>query len=346
MRHSITLGLASIALAMAGCNGGGDNTTSNTSTSGGPSATSSNSPKHLVIAVIPKGQTHEFWKSVHEGAVTATKDKDLPNVEILWKGPILENDRDSQIKVMEDFTTKQVDGIVLAPLDDHALRKPVQEAQKQNIPVVIIDSGLVGNDYISFIATDNLNGGKMDGEELAKELGGKGKVIMLRYEEGSASTDAREKGFMEAIAKYPGIQVVSSNQYGGATMETAKTASENLLATHKKGDGLDIDGIYTPNESTTAGMLSTLDELKVAGKVKFVGFDASKTLIDALNAGKINALVIQNPRNMGYLGVKTLVQYIRGNKDVPKTIDTGATLVTKENIGTPKIAQLVAPPKE
>jgi ribose transport system substrate-binding protein len=344
MRHSITLGLASIALAISGCNGGGGSDSNGTSTATGTSANGSSSQKKLTIAVIPKGQTHEYWKSVHEGATTA--EKELPNVQIEWKGPILENDRDSQIKVVEDFTTRGVDGMVLAPLDDAALAKPVAEAKKSNIPVVVIDSGLKGNDYISYIATDNEKGGQMDGEELGKELGGKGKVVMLRYEEGSASTDAREKGFLEAIAKFPGIQVVSSNQFGGATVETAQKASENLLTTHKKGDGLDVDGVYCPNESTTFGMLRTLEELGVAGKVKFVGFDASETLINALKKGEINALVIQNPRKMGYLGVKTLVEYIRGKKDVEAKVDTGATLVTKANLDTPDVAKLVAPPKE
>jgi len=352
MRNSITLGLASIALALAGCNGGGSTTDNSTSTgtgsaSGattGSSASNSGSDQHLVIAVIPKGSTHEYWKSVHEGAEKAAAE--LPNVEIKWKGPLLENDKKSQIDVVEDFTSTGVNGIVLAPLDDHALVKPVEDATKQGIPVAIIDSGLVGGGYICSISTDNEKGGQMDADELSKELGGKGKVVMLRYEVGSASTDAREKGFMEEIAKSPGIQVVSSNQYGGVTADSAQTASENLLAPHKKGDGLDIDGIYCPNESTTTGMLKTLQQMGVAGKVKFVGFDASEPLIAAVRAGQINALVIQNPRKMGYDGVKTLVDFIRTKKSPPKTEDTGATLVTKANLDTPDIAALVAPPKE
>lgn len=332
-------------IAVAGCNGsdssGGTNTTTTTGTVAGGQASGG---KHLKIAVIPKGSTHEYWKSVHEGANTAAAE--LGNVEIDWQAPQQEDDREAQVQIVENCVNKKDDAIVLAPLDNKALAKPVKEAANAQIPVDIIDSGLDGDGYISFIATDNYKGGQMDADELSKLLNGKGSVVMLRYEEGSASTDAREKGFLDEIAKTPGIKVLSSNQYGGATIDTAQKASENLLATHKKGDGLDIDGIYTPNESTTFGMLRTLESMKVAGKVKFVGFDASEPLIKAVQAGEINALVIQNPRKMGYLGVKTVVDYLKGNKNVDKKIDTGATLITKDNLNTPDVQKLIAPPKD
>jgi ribose transport system substrate-binding protein len=333
MRISTSLGLCALALVLIGCN------SSKESSSG----SGSSSTAKLEIAVIPKGSTHEYWKSVHEGAEKAATE--LGNVDIDWKGPEIENQKDAQIKVVEDFVTKGVKGIVLAPLDDHALEAPVEAAAKAGIPVVIIDSGVQGNGYISFIATDNYKGGQMAGDELAKELNGKGKVVMLRYEVGSASTDAREKGFMDEMAKNPGIQVVSSDQYGDATVESAQNKAENMLAPHKKGDSLDIDGIYTPNESTTYGMLRTLQSMGVAGKVHFVGFDASPALIDAVNGGFINAVVVQNPRKMGYLGVKAIVDKING-KTVDAKVDTGATLVTKANLTDPTIQELIAPPKD
>ena len=308
-----------------------------------PTATNETGGKKLRIAVIPKGATHEFWKSVHEGANKAGEEL---GVEIIWKGPQKEDDRDSQIKVVEDFMNEKVDGIVLAPLDNKALARPVGDAVKSGIPVLIIDSGLDTDQYVSFVATDNEKGGFMAGEHLAKLLNGKGSVVMLRYAEGSASTMAREKGFLDAIAKNPGIKVVSASERGGATTESAATHSENLLAPLKKGDGtLSIDGIFTPNESTTFGMLRVLQDNNWAGKVKFVGFDASAKLIDGLKAGQIHGLILQNPRNMGYLGVKTLVAKIKGG-NVEKRIDTGATLVTKENMEQPDVAALLAPPKE
>ena len=335
MRTVITLCLAVVGLAVGGC---GSNSGSENQAGQKPG-----SPPRLTIAVIPKGSTHEYWKSVHEGAQKAADE--LGNVDIKWKGPVVENDKESQIKMVEDFTSAQVNGMVLAPLDDHALAKPVEDAAKAGIPVAIIDSGLQGTGYVSFIATDNYKGGQMAGDELAKELNGKGRVIMLRYEVGSASTDQREKGFLDAIKKTPGIQVVSQDQYGGATVESAQKASENLLAPHKQGDHLDVDGIYTPNESTCYGMLRTLQSAGLAGKVRFVGFDSSKPLIDAIAAGQLNAVVVQNPRKMGYLGVKAVVDAIN-KKSVDKQVDTGATLVTKANLNSPDIQTLIAPPKD
>ena len=135
------------------------------------------------IAVIPKGTTHVFWKSIHAGAIKAQQElkADGIDVEVIWKGPLKEDDRESQIRVVEDFITRGVTGIVLAPLDDAALRTPVKEAVNNDIPVVIIDSGLKSDDYSSFVATDNYKGGYKGGEHLAKVIGGKGKVIMLRY---------------------------------------------------------------------------------------------------------------------------------------------------------------------
>jgi ribose transport system substrate-binding protein len=296
--------------------------------------------KKSTIAVIPKGTTHEFWKSVHAGAVKASREL---GVEIIWKGPLKEDDRDAQISVVEDFVSRGVQGIVLAPLDDTALRPAVRNAVNAGIPVVIFDSDLKGGEYTSFVATDNLNGGQLAGERVAKLLGGKGKVVMLRYAEGSASTMNREKGFLDAIAKYPDIKVVSENQYGGATTESAQKASENLLAPLKGADGkLTIDAIFTPNESTTFGMLRCLQDAGLAGKVRFVGFDSSAKLVEALRTGEIDGLVLQNPFNMGYTGVKTLAAHLKGGK-VEKRIDTGAALATKENMEEPAMKELLQP---
>jgi ribose transport system substrate-binding protein len=298
------------------------------------------------IAVIPKGTTHIFWKSIHAGAIKAQEELKASgvNVEIIWKGPLKEDDRESQIQVMENFVTQGVTGIVLAPLDDVALRMPVKEAVNSGIPVVIIDSGLKSEDYTSFVATDNKLGGRKGGERLAEILGGKGKVIMLRYQEGSASTMNREQGFLDVLKdKYPGIEVVSANQYGGATTESAYQASENLLAPLETSDGgLSIDGIFCPNESTAFAMLRALEDGGLAGKVKYVGFDSSDRLVQGLRNGEIQGLVLQDPINMGYLGVKTLVAHLQGQK-VEKRIDTGSAVATPENMDEPKIKNLLEP---
>ena len=306
---------------------------------GGPAA---NGKKKLTIAVIPKGTTHEFWKSIHAGSNKAASELTAQgtDVEVIWKGPLREDDREQQIQVVEGFAAQGVSGIVLAPLDDRALVRPVSDAGRAGVPTVIIDSGLVSNDFVSFVATDNRKGGSLAAERMGQLLNGKGKVLVLRYAEGSASTTEREQGFIETLKqKFPDVELVSTDQYAGATRDTAKRASENLL--NKFADV--VQGIFTPNESSTAGMLLALEDIGKAGKISFVGFDTSQTFIDAINANKLHGIVVQNPFNMGYLGVRTMVDSLLG-KTVEKRIDTGVMLVTKENMQTPDVQALLHPP--
>jgi ribose transport system substrate-binding protein len=201
-----------------------------------------------------------------------------------------------------------------------------------------MDSGLkgeAGKDFVSYVATNNHMGGTLGGERLAKLLGGKGKVVLLRYMVGSASTKEREEGFLETMAKYPGIQVTVSNRYGGATSGEAKTSAMNMIDRVNEADG-----IFCSNESASFGMLLALRQGNRAGKVKFVAFDSSPQLVEGLEKGEIDALIAQNPTVIGYQGVKTLVSFMRGTK-VPTSIDTGVEIVSKENLNTPAIKSLL-----
>jgi ribose transport system substrate-binding protein len=330
MTKTVTRALAlGVLMAAAACSGSGP------APQGQPSQ-----PARLTIAVIPKGTSHVFWQSIHAGARKAAQEQ---GVDIVWRGPLREDDRDSQVSEVEGFVSRGISGIVLAPLDEAALVGPVSSAQKAKIPVVIIDSGLKGEDYVSFVATDNYKGGRLGGEHLAKLLGGKGKVVLLRYSEGSDSTNKREQGFLDVMKENPGIEVVSSNQYGGADVEGAYKKGEAMLSTYKKPDGsLSIDGIFTPNESTAFAMLRVLQDNGWAGKVRFVGFDASENLVKGLRDGAIQGLVLQDPVRMGYLGVKTMVAHLKG-EPVERRVDTGVQLVTKENMDQPGMKDLVSP---
>ncbi len=303
-------------------------------------ATSTPASSGMTIAVIPKGTTHTFWQSIRAGAERAGKET---GATIIWRGPLREDDRDAQVSEVEGFVSRGVSGIVLAPLDEAALTQPVAEAKQKNIPVLIFDSGLKGSDYISFVATDNLKGGRMGGERIVQSLGGKGKVILLRYAEGHDSTGKREQGFLDAMKAAPGIEVVSSNQYGGADVEGAYKKAEALLTSYKKPDGsLGVDGIFTPNESVSFAMLRVLQDNGWAGKVKFVGFDASPNLITGLRSGAIDGLVVQDPVQMGYTAVKTMVAHLKG-QPIEKWVDTGVHVATKDNMDTPEIKSLLEP---
>lgn len=332
----VLLSLSCLPLVISGC--GSPNSGDSTPAPGGDAKAPGDSKK-LTIAVIPKGTTHVFWKTVEAGANEAGKELD---VNVQWSGPTKESDRADQIEIVEQFTTNtDISGIVLAPLDDTALVRPVKAAGAKKIPVVIFDSALkgeAGKDFVSLVATDNHKGGVMAGQEMVKLLGGKGKVAMLRYQEGSASTMEREAGFLEAVKKAPGIQVTLENRYAGATVDEAKTAALNVLDKLKEADG-----IYCPNESSTFGMLLALRQNNLAGKKKFVGFDTSPQLIEGLNKNEINGLIAQNPRKMGYEAVKACVTAIKGGK-VPGVIDTGATLITKANVGSPDVKKILQAP--
>jgi ribose transport system substrate-binding protein len=313
--------LVLLALAAAACSG-------------------SRPPDRQTIAVIPKGTSHVFWQSIHAGARKAGSEL---GVEIVWRGPLREDDRDSQVAEVENAVGRGVAGIVLAPLDDAALVRPVSAAMRQRVPVVIIDSGLKGDDYVSFVATDNEVGGRLGGEKLASLLGGKGRIILLRYAEGSDSTTKREEGFLGAVRAHPGIQIVSDNQYAGADVEGAYKKGEAILSQHKRPDGsLAIDGIFCPNESSTFGMLRVLEDNGWAGKVRFVGFDASASLVKALGAGSIDALVVQDPMRMGYLGVKAMVGHLKGEK-IERRIDTGVRVVSQADMQQPDVKELLQP---
>ena len=303
----------------------------------------SGAEKPLTIAVIPKGTTHEFWKSINAGAVKAQRELAAQGiaVNIIWKGPLKEDDREQQVQVVENFVGRRVSGIVLAPLDNKALVAPVETAVRGKIPVVIIDSGLASTLQSSFVATDNREGGRIAARHLGKLLGGSGNVIMLRYAVGSNSTEEREAGFLEVMrTDYPAIKLLSTDQHAGATRDSAKRVAENLLSRF----GASVTGIFAVNESAAAGMLLALRDAGLAGgKVKFVGFDSGETLNAGLLAGDVQGLVVQNPMNMGYLGLKTIVAVLRGEK-VPDRIDTGVGFVTKENFNNPAMADIVHPP--
>lgn len=305
---------------------------------GVPAGAAPAAPKR--IAVVPKGTTHEYWRSIHAGAIKA--EKELGGIVITFRGPEKEDDREQQISLMQNLIATKYDAIVLAPLDNRALVGPVRQASAADIPVVIMDSGLeadAGKDYVTFVATDNEKGGRLAGEKMAAAMKGKTKprVLLLRYQEGSASTALREKGFVDAIGAVPEIELVDPKRYAGATRATAQEAAENLL-----GANTDIAGVFCPNESSTFGMMLALRARGMAGKVAFIGFDSSKELVDAMRANEITALVLQNPIRMGYLAVKAAADHLQG-RPVDARIDTGVAIITRETMDTPEGKELLSP---
>jgi ribose transport system substrate-binding protein len=277
--------------------------------------------KTFEIAVIPKGTTHVYWNSVHAGAAKAAKEL---GVIIHWQGPLKEDDRQVQIQTVQNFISRGVDAIALAPLDARSLVPVVKAAGSKGIPVIIFDS--------------DQEGGRLAARRLAEAVGGKGNVILLRYAEGSASTTHREEGFLKEMKTFePAIRLVSANQYAGVTMEKAYQVAQNLLNRYP-----DVDGVFCANEVSTQAVLRALQTGKKAGKVKLVGFDANETLVNALRTGEVHGLAVQDPFGMGYLAVKTAVQALQG-ENVSRRINTGVTMVTPENMAEPGVNALLHP---
>jgi ribose transport system substrate-binding protein len=317
LKHLLLFSLAlSLSLVALSCNNAG---------SGGKS----DKPK---IAVIPKGVSHNFWLSIKAGADAAGQEL---GAEILWKGPATETDYTGQVNIVEDFVNKQVDGIVLAPSSGDALVTPAKKAKAANIPVVVIDSGINWEEYIAYISTDNRKGGEIAAERMGELLGGKGNVAILGVKKGSVSTDEREDGFQSVMkSKFPNIKIVDF-LYGEADRAKSADKAEDIITRHA-----DLNGIFASNESSAVGALRAINVKAVQGKVKLVGFDSSPDLIAAVKGGIIDSLVVQDPYKMGYEGVKAVLNQKAG-KPVERRLDTGVQLVTKANLDTAQIQNLI-----
>jgi len=283
-----------------------------------------------VIAVIPKGNADLFWQSVHAGAVKAGREA---SVDILWNGPANESDYTSQLQIVEAMINKHVDAIALAPSDRQAMVRVVERAANEKVPMIIFDSGVDTEQFISQIATDNYKAGQMAGERMGKILGGKGNVVIVAVKPGAASTEAREKGFEDTIhQQFPGIKILDK-RYGQAVVATSLTVAENMLTAHP-----DLDGIFSSNESSTIGAAQALQDRRA--KAKLVGFDSSPKLLDDLKSGLLDSLVIQDPFTMGYQSVMAAVKHLRG-EPVTKIVNLAPRLVTMQNLNDPDVeAQL------
>ncbi len=288
-----------------------------------------------VIAVIPKGVSHFFWQSVHAGADAAAKEF---NVEVVWKGPAQDTDYAGQINIVEDAINRRVDGICVAPSHKEALVPMVERAQREGIPVTIFDSGIGTENYTSYVATDNRQGGRIAAERLAERLGGKGRIGILGVKVGSVSTDEREEGFQEVIKqKYPGIEIVAF-QYGEGDRARSLDRAADILTAHS-----DLNGFFASNESSTVGVVQAIKQKGMGGKILLVGFDSSPNLIDDLKSGAIDSLVLQNPFKIGYEAVKSMVAKLDGQTP-PRLVDTGVKLLTRDNLDTPEMQQLLKQP--
>jgi ribose transport system substrate-binding protein len=286
-----------------------------------------------VVGVVPKGANHIFWQTVHAGAVKAAQEYGL---EVEWNAPALEIDSSRQIDIVESMVTRRLAGIVLAPVDRKALVNVVERAAKAGIPVSIFDSGIDTQQRICYVATNNDEGGRMAARRLGEVLGGRGKVVVIGFMPGSASTMEREHGFQDEIrTRFPNMNILGL-QFGMASQAKAMAAAENVLTAHP-----DLAGLFADNESSSAGAVQALKSRQAKG-VKMVAFDASESLIADMKAGWIDSIVVQNPFRMGYEATKAIGMKLKGETP-PAAIDSGAALIRPEDLEKAEIRQLLFP---
>ena len=293
-----------------------------------------NQSKKRRIGVVPKATSHAFWVAVEKGAKAAGKEF---NVDVEWNGAPSETDYARQIQIVDSMINRRVDGLAVAAAERKALVATIDRAMKQGIPVTIFDSGIDGDNYTSFVATNNFEGGQLGARTLAKLIGGKGEIGLMLHAPGSASTMDRERGFTDVIEKeFPNIKIVAS-QYGMADRSKARAAAENMLTAHSN-----LVGFFGSSEPSTTGASLAVKARGLAGKVKVVAFDASDNLVEDMRAGAIQAMVVQDPFQMGFNAVKTIIDKLDG-KTPPKRIDLSAKVIWAEDINKPENQRLLSP---
>lgn len=289
--------------------------------------------KTTVIKVIVKKSNHDYWTVVKLGAEAAGKEFGI-NVE--YEGPTDEKDIDGQIKMVDEAINQNVDAIVLAASDYVKLVDVVEKAAGENIPVIIIDSELKSDMVKSFIGTDNIGAGQKLGEALVQKVGKNCTIGIMNFVKGAASAVQREQGLLETLAKYPGIKVLAK-EYCNSNESLAQQQTEKII-----DENPDIDAMVCLNAYGTVGTSAAIEKLGLSGKVKIVGFDSIAEEVSYMEKGTIQALVIQNPFKMGYLGVKNALDAIKG-RTVPARIDTGSTVIDIDNMYLPENQKLVFP---
>jgi len=288
-----------------------------------------------VIAVVPKGQALQYWQAVRAGAIAAGQEF---GAEIRWNSPASEIDFTRQINIVDDFISQRVAGIVLAPSHGESLVPIVERAAQEKIAVVIFDSGIQTDKYLTYISTDNYAGGVLAARRMGEILMGGGNIAMIGTLPGSVSTSERENGFRETIARqFPRLQIAEF-QYGMSDQAKSLAVTKDILSAHP-----DLLGIFCSNEPGTMGAVQAAKFARMAKKLKIVGFDSAPNLIKDLQDGNIDSLVVQDPFRMGYLGVKAIVDHLHG-RGLEKHLNMGATLVTAANLKEAAIQELVFPP--
>ena len=328
-RAALMAGLLAVTATVTACGSSG----SGASSPGGGSAKSTVKGAKYTIAVVPKSVGLFYWGTVHAGAEAAASKY---HVNIVWKGTATETDVSGQVNILQDFITSHISGIAFAATDAHGLVATAQAAQKAGVPVVNIDSG-ISPQGPPLVATDNVTAASKAADILTQLIGGSGQVALLPFVPSAATSIQRQQGFEQELTKHSGVKLVAV-KYDQSDISTALSETENILTSHPN-----LKGIFAANEPGVIGAVHALIERGLIGKVKVVGFDNAPDEVSALGSGQVQALIIQNPFQIGYQGVAEVSSLLQ-HHSVPHSVDTGSIVATKANMNQPSVHKLLVPP--
>lgn len=286
------------------------------------------------VAVITKSTTSEYWKTTFAGANAASAEY---NLEVTFDGPENEEDYVTQNKMVEDAVKAGADAIVFSAVDYNANAGAIDDAVAAGVKVVVIDSDVNSNQVSCRISTDNYKAGQMVGEAVLEGSEETLNVGIVNFDKNSENGQQREKGFRDAVAGKGRVNIVSSVNVNSTT-EEAKGATVKMVQNHP-----DINIIVTFNEWTSLGVGYAVQELGLANDVRVVAFDSNVVSVGMLETGEVDALIVQNPYAMGYLGVEYACMLVNGEKLKETDIDTTTTLITRENMYEPGNQKVLFP---
>ncbi|MGG1520048.1 substrate-binding domain-containing protein [Paenibacillus oryzisoli] len=257
------------------------------------------------VEVVLRTQESEYWRTVKMGAEVAAKEFD---VTLDFRAPADEADVKGQVALLEQSVASKPDAILLAANDYKALSPAVDEAAKQHIPVVAIDSEVDTPQVRSFIGADHYEAGQQAAAQLIKWIGTTGQIAIVSNRQGDRNTELREQGLLDKLAHYRDIQVLEK-VYGSTNRELAVQLTEEVLKNHPG-----LSGIVALTENASLGAASAIQSRNLQEKVKIITFNSTPEELALMQEGVIQAAIVQNPFSIGYLGVKQAAEASNGHK--------------------------------
>ncbi|WEK49388.1 MAG: ABC transporter substrate-binding protein [Candidatus Kaistia colombiensis] len=296
--------------------------------------------KKFTIALIPGLTTDGFYITMRKGAEAAAK---AVGAELVFQGAP-EFNAVLQVPVLDAIIARKPDAILIAPTDKVQLVEPLKKAHAAGIPVITVDTFIGTGNYqtgsgdadfpLSYIASDNVLGGRIAARALAKAVGEKGKVYVSNVKPGVSTTDQREEGFKAEMKNYPGIEVLDT-QFNDDDANKAATQLQSVFARNP-----DLDGVFGANLFSALGAANGVKQAGQSGKIKVVAFDAPPSIVDNIKTGLVDIAIAQHPAEIGFFGTMAAYAHLTG-QSIPTLIGTGFTVMDKNNVDNPDVAKFI-----